>query len=87
MHKDYLDSHKIKKSVCFLCKEHHNQLSQKEKQSKKEIDKRLKKMSDIMANVVGKDDYNSAKQFYDFVQEKIENEEKKKKTVLKKYSM
>ena len=51
----------------------------------KYLDKRLKKMSDIMANVVGKDDYNSAKQFYDFVQEKIENEEKKKKTVLKKF--
>lgn len=37
--KDYLESHKIKKSVCFLCKEHHNQLAQKEKQSKTALNK------------------------------------------------
>jgi len=31
---DFLYSHKANKSVCFLCKEHHNQLSMKEKISK-----------------------------------------------------
>ena len=31
---DFLYSHKTNKSVCFLCKEHHNQLAKKEKESR-----------------------------------------------------
>jgi len=31
---DFLDSHKSNKSVCFLCKKHHNKLAEYEKQSK-----------------------------------------------------
>lgn len=39
---DYLDSHKSSKSVCFLCKNHHNKLGEAEKQSNAALKRYIK---------------------------------------------
>ena len=48
------------------------------------LDKKLKKKSDIMSNVIKDDKYNNAKQFYDFFKNKVEEERKKRKNILSK---
>ena len=39
---DFLLSHKIRKSICFLCKEHHTELDTVEKHSKSSLNKYIK---------------------------------------------
>ena len=46
------------------------------------LDKKLKKISDIMAIVVKDDKYNKAKKFYEFYKKKVLEEEKKRKKTL-----
>ena len=48
------------------------------------LDKKLKKKSDIMSNVIKDDKYNNAKKFHKFFKNKVEKEEKKRKNVLLK---
>jgi len=48
------------------------------------LDKKLKKRSDIMSNVIKDDKYNNAKQFYSFFKNKAEEERKKRKNILSK---
>jgi hypothetical protein len=46
------------------------------------LDKKLKKKSDIMSNVIKSDKYNNAKQFYEFFQDKVKKEEIKRRDIL-----